>query len=130
MAKFGVSGFRQQRKVLIILGTAIVLAVPTPFVLGWIESLTPQPIKNYRGIPVAWRSLSTIKVRYKRVTMIPIKYVSSHRIPISYHDLSVIKVTYRNNGDSTSPDDPRFKMMRLHNTTFRVTPRRVAEDSP
>jgi hypothetical protein len=128
MSKFGIDGFRQQRKFMIILGSAIVLAVPTPFVLGWIDSLTPQPIKNYSGIPVAWRSFSTIKVRYKRVSQIPIKYVSSHRIPIAYHDLSIIKVTYRNGADSNVPDDPRFKMMHLRNTTFHVTPRKMSEE--
>jgi hypothetical protein len=120
--KLGIESWRQRRKLAIVVGAAICIAVPLPFFLSWLESLQPKPIKNYTGIPVTWHSVSAIKVRYKKITKIPIKYTRSTRIPIAYRDLSVIKVTYRNGGDTTLTDDPRFPTVRLRNTTFRVAP--------
>lgn len=123
MVKFGFEAFKQRRKIAIIVGSVICVAVPTPFVLSWLDSFGESPIKNYTGIPISWRTYSAIKIRYHKVTRIPIRYKIATRIPIEYHTLSVIKVTYRNGGDSSDGfDDPRFHIVRLRSRTFRVAP--------
>src|ERR1035437_5388536 len=123
MIEFGIEAFRNRRRIALVVGLLIVIAVPAPFLLSWLDSLGTQPIKNFTGIPIAWHSMSTIKIRYRRITKIPITYIKSSRIPVAYHSLSVIKISYRNGSDNLDFDDPRFPIVRLRNTTFRVQPR-------
>lgn len=122
MAKLGLEGFTQHRKFMIILGTVIVVALPMPFALSWLDSLSDPGVKNFRGIPIAWHSFSAIKIRHRKISRIPIKYTRSTHIPVAYHDLSVIKITYRNGANSGPMDDPRFHIVRVRSTTFKVSP--------
>ena len=123
MVKFGIEAFRLRRKLMIILGITLTVAVPVPFIISWLETLGPQPIKNFTGIPITFRPMQAIKIKYRRISKIKIKYTNSLRIPIAYHSLSVIKITYRNGNNGGLTDDPRFPTVRVRQTTFKVTPR-------
>jgi hypothetical protein len=114
-----------RRRLVIVITALVCFLIPAPFLLNYLQSLETKPIKNFTGIPVAWTSVSAIKVRYKKITKIPIRYTHSSRIEVSYKNLSTIKITYRNGSGESMADDPRFPTVRLRNTTFRVQPRPV-----
>lgn len=121
-------GFEQlmfRRRLVVVITALVCFLIPAPFLISYLESLETKPIKNFTGIPVAWTSVSAIKVRYKKITKIPIRYTHSSRIEVSYKNLSAIKITYRNSGGDGLTDDPRFPTVRLRTTTFRVQPRPV-----
>src|SRR5436305_11786277 len=97
--KLGFEQLMLRRRLIIVIAALICFLVPAPFLINYLNSLGDTPIKNFTGIPIAWHSVSAIKVRYKKISKIPIRYTHNSRISVAYKDLSVIKITYRNAAD-------------------------------